>query len=381
MKKIALIGSTGSIGRQVVNVALRYPERFQIVAMAANSNAPLFSEQIARLRPAFAVLRQESAARALPPAPQGTRLAAGEEAFEEACAFADADIVFVAVSGFAGLKASLLALGAGRDIALANKESLVVGGDLVLRKAEEKGAKILPVDSEHSAIWQCLHFDCAAKYRRILLTASGGALRDVPLQKLEKMTAKEALAHPNWDMGAKITVDCATMLNKGFEVIEAMHLYGAPPEKIEVLVHRESIVHSMVEFEDGAVLAQMGVPSMELPIQLALTYPERISCELPPVDFVKLGALHFEAVDEERYPCFSLALECAKKGGTYPCILNAAGEIAVSAFLKGQIKYTQIADIIEGTLSASLRGTAGSYAALEECDLAARARAQALLPQ
>lgn len=381
MKKIALIGSTGSIGRQVVNVALRYPERFQIVAMAANSNAPLFSEQIARLRPAFAVLRQESAARALPPAPQGTRLAAGEEAFEEACAFADADIVFVAVSGFAGLKASLLALGAGRDIALANKESLVVGGDLVLRKAEEKGAKILPVDSEHSAIWQCLHFDCAAKYRRILLTASGGALRDVPLQKLEKMTAKEALAHPNWDMGAKITVDCATMLNKGFEVIEAMHLYGAPPEKIEVLVHRESIVHSMVEFEDGAVLAQMGVPSMELPIQLALTYPERISCKLPPVDFVKLGALHFEAVNQERYPCFSLALECAKKGGTYPCILNAAGEIAVSAFLKGQIKYTQIADIIEGTLSASLRGTAGSYAALEECDLAARARAQALLPQ
>lgn len=381
MKKIALIGSTGSIGRQVVNVALRYPERFQIVAMAANSNAPLFSEQIARLRPAFAVLRQESAARALPPAPQGTRLAAGEEAFEEACAFADADIVFVAVSGFAGLKASLLALGAGRDIALANKESLVVGGDLVLRKAEEKGAKILPVDSEHSAIWQCLHFDCAAKYRRILLTASGGALRDVPLQKLEKMTAKEALAHPNWDMGAKITVDCATMLNKGFEVIEAMHLYGAPPEKIEVLVHRESIVHSMVEFEDGAVLAQMGVPSMELPIQLALTYPERISCKLPPVDFVKLGALHFEAVEEERYPCFSLALECAKKGGTYPCILNAAGEIAVSAFLKGQIKYTQIADIIEGTLSASLRGTAGSYAELEECDSAARARAQALLPQ
>lgn len=381
MKKIALIGSTGSIGRQVVNVALRYPERFQIVAMAANSNAPLFSEQIARLRPAFAVLRQESAARALPPAPQGTRLAAGEEAFEEACAFADADIVFVAVSGFAGLKASLLALGAGRDIALANKESLVVGGDLVLRKAEEKGAKILPVDSEHSAIWQCLHFDCAAKYRRILLTASGGALRDVPLQKLEKMTAKEALAHPNWDMGAKITVDCATMLNKGFEVIEAMHLYGAPPEKIEVLVHRESIVHSMVEFEDGAVLAQMGVPSMELPIQLALTYPERISCKLPPVDFVKLGALHFEAVNQERYPCFSLALECAQKGGTYPCILNAAGEIAVSAFLKGQIKYTQIADIIEGTLSASEQGSAGSYAELEECDLAARARAQALLPQ
>ena len=381
MKKIALIGSTGSIGRQVVSVVLRYPERFQIVAAAANANASLFAEQIARLRPAFAVLRRESAARALPPAPPGTRFAAGEEAFEEACAFADADIIFVAVSGFAGLKASLLALGAGKDVALANKESLVVGGDLVLKMAEEKGAKILPVDSEHSAIWQCLHFDRAAKYRRILLTASGGALRDVPLNKLEKMTAKEALAHPNWDMGAKITVDCATMLNKGFEVIEAMHLYGAPLERIQVLVHRESIVHSMVEFEDGAVLAQMGVPSMELPIQLALTYPERISCDLPPVDFIKLGALHFERVDEARYPCFALALECAKKGGTYPCILNAAGEIAVSAFLQGQIKYTQIADIIEGTLSASEQGSAGSYAELEECDLSARARAQALLPQ
>ena len=208
MKKIALIGSTGSIGRQVVSVVLRYPERFRIVAAAANANASLFAEQIARLRPAFAVLRRESAARALPPAPPGTRFAAGEEAFEEACAFADADIIFVAVSGFAGLKASLLALGAGKDVALANKESLVVGGDLVLKMAEEKGAKILPVDSEHSAIWQCLHFDRAAKYRRILLTASGGALRDVPLNKLEKMTAKEALAHPNWDMGAKITVDC-----------------------------------------------------------------------------------------------------------------------------------------------------------------------------
>lgn len=381
MKKIALIGSTGSIGRQVVSVVLRYPERFQIVAAAANANASLFAEQIARLRPAFAVLRRESSARALPPAPPGTRFAAGEEAFEEACAFADADIIFVAVSGFAGLKASLLALGAGKDVALANKESLVVGGDLVLKMAEEKGAKILPVDSEHSAIWQCLHFDRAAKYRRILLTASGGALRDVPLNKLEKMTAKEALAHPNWDMGAKITVDCATMLNKGFEVIEAMHLYNAPLERIQVLMHRESIVHSMVEFEDGAVLAQMGVPSMELPIQLALTYPERISCGFPPVDFIKLGALHFERVDEARYPCFALALECAKKGGTYPCILNAAGEIAVSAFLQGQIKYTQVADIIEGTLSASEQGSAGSYAELEECDLAARARAQALLPQ
>ena len=381
MKKIALIGSTGSIGRQAIDVALRYPERFRIVAMAANSDASLFAEQAARLRLGFAALRQESAAVGLPRELNGTRFAAGETAFEEACSYAEADIVLIAVSGFAGLKASLLALGAGKDIALANKESLVVGGKLVLAAAEEKGAAILPVDSEHSAIWQCLHFDRAAKFRRILLTASGGALRDVPLESLERVTAAEALAHPNWKMGAKITIDCATMLNKGFEVIEAMHLYGAPLERVEVLLHRESIVHSMVEFEDGAVLAQLGMPSMELPIQLALTYPERLSCGIPPVDFVRLGALHFAAVDEARYPCFSLALECAKRGGTYPCVLNAAGEIAVSAFLKGQIKYTQIADIIEGTLSAPSAGNADCYAGLEECDRAARACAQALLPR
>ena len=380
MKKIALIGCTGSIGKQVIHVTQRYPERFRIVAMAANSNASLFAEQIAAVRPDFAALRQEEAARILPPASQGTRFAAGEEAFCEACAYAAADIVFIAVSGFAGLKASLLALGAGKDIALANKESLVVGGDIVLREAQRRGAKIIPVDSEHSAIWQCLHFDRAAKYRRIILTASGGALRDVPLEKLESMTAKEALAHPNWDMGAKITVDCATMLNKGFEVIEAMHLYGAALGQVDVLIHRESIVHSMVEFEDGALLAQMGVPSMELPIQLALTFPDRIACGLPPVDFAKLGALHFAEADKKRYPCFALALECAKKMGTYPCVLNAAGEIAVAAFLRGQIKYTQIADIIEGTLSAFTPCPTDSYAELEESDRAARADAAALLP-
>ena len=243
--------------------------------------------------------------------------------------------------------------------------------------ARQKGAKILPVDSEHSAIWQCLNFDRGAPFRKILLTASGGALRDVPLKDLEKVTAERALAHPNWNMGAKITIDCATMLNKGFEVMEAMHLYGAALSQIEVLVHRESIVHSMVEFADGAVLAQMGMPSMELPIQLALTYPERLDCGLAPVDFAKIGALHFEKAEERRYPCFSLALACAEKGGTYPCVLNAAGEIAVSAFLRGQIKYTQIAEIIEDVLSRDLRGSAESYGALEEADAAARAAARA----
>lgn len=377
MKKIALIGSTGSIGRQAVEVALRYPDRFRIVALAANTDARRLAEQAARLQPRLAVLRREGASAEVP---AGCRFAAGEAAFEEACAFAEADVVLVAVTGFAGLKATLLALEAGKDVALANKESLVAGGALVTALAKKKGARILPVDSEHSAIWQCLGFDRNAPFRRILLTASGGALRDVPLCDLACVTAKQALAHPNWRMGDKITIDCATMLNKGFEVIEAMHLFGAELAQVQVLIHRESVVHSMVEFADGAVLAQLGVPSMELPIQLALTYPERLSCALPPVDFLQLGALHFEGVDAARYPCFTLALAAAKAGGTLPCVLNAAGEVAVGAFLRGQIKYTQIAEIIEDTLSRAVRGEAESYAQLAETDRAARAAAAKRVP-
>lgn len=375
MKNIALIGCTGSIGRQAIKVAARYPEKFRIVAMAANTGGEVFVRQAAEVRPAFAALRQEGEA---VPVPAGTRFARGESAFEEACSYADADVVLVAVTGFAGLKAALLAIGAGKDVALANKESLVAGGDLVMRLAAEKGVNVLPVDSEHSAVWQCLHFDRKAPFSRILLTASGGALRDVPLAELSSVTAAQALAHPNWDMGAKITIDCATMLNKGFEVIEAMHLYGAALSQIKVLIHRESVVHSLVEFADGAALAQLGVPSMELPIQLALTYPERLPC-CPPADLAAVGALHFSEVERGRYPCFFLALGCAEKGGAYPCILNAAGEVAVGAFLKGQIKYTQIAEIIEGALCAG-ELPYGSYAALEEADAAARARARALLP-
>ena len=377
MKKIALIGSTGSIGRQAVEVVLRYPDRFRIVALAANTDARRLAEQAARLQPRLAVLRREGASAEVP---AGCRFACGEAAFEEACAFAEADVVLVAVTGFAGLKATLLALEAGKDVALANKESLVAGGALVTALAKKKGARILPVDSEHSAIWQCLGFDRGAPFRRILLTASGGALRDVPLCDLACVTAKQALAHPNWRMGDKITIDCATMLNKGFEVIEAMHLFGAELAQVQVLIHRESVVHSMVEFADGAVLAQLGVPSMELPIQLALTYPERLSCALPPVDFLQLGALHFEGVDAARYPCFTLALAAAKAGGTLPCVLNAAGEVAVGAFLRGQIKYTQIAEIIEDTLSRAVRGEAESYAQLAETDRAARAAAAKRVP-
>mgnify|MGYP005777908699 CR=1 FL=1 len=377
-KKIALIGSTGSIGRQVINVCERYPDLFQLVAIAANTGGGLFFEQAEKLRPAFAALRAEGETPAGIPA--HTRFARGEEAFEEACGYPDADVVFIAVTGFAGLKAALTAIKAKKDIALANKESLVAGGSLVMPAAERAGVRIMPVDSEHSALWQCLAFDRGAPFSKLILTASGGALRDVPLEKLSDMAAKDALAHPNWDMGAKITIDCATMLNKGFEVIEAMHLYNAPLEKIEVVMHRESIVHSMVAFADGAVLAQMSYPSMELPIQLALTYPERLPSNAAPLDLVKLSALHFSAPDPARYPCFFLALKCAERGGDMPCALNAAGEVAVQAFLHGQIKFTQIAEIIEETLGRISPRAAESYALLEDTDANARRIARSMLP-
>ena len=377
-KKIALIGSTGSIGRQVINVCERYPDLFQLVAIAANTGGGLFFEQAEKLRPAFAALRAEGETPAGIPA--HTRFARGEEAFEEACGYPDADVVFIAVTGFAGLKAALTAIKAKKDIALANKESLVAGGSLVMPAAERAGVRIMPVDSEHSALWQCLAFDRGAPFSKLILTASGGALRDVPLEKLSDMAGKDALADPNWDMGGKIKIDCATILNKGFEVIEAMHLYNAPLEKIEVVMHRESIVHSMVAFADGAVLAQMSYPSMELPIQLALTYPERLPSNAAPLDLVKLSALHFSAPDPARYPCFFLALKCAERGGDMPCALNAAGEVAVQAFLHGQIKFTQIAEIIEETLGRISPRAAESYALLEDTDANARRIARSMLP-
>ena len=374
--RIALIGSTGSIGRQVVNVAARYPDLFEIVCIAANTGGEAFFEQMQTLSPAFAVLRTEGESGG---APRGVRFERGESAFEEACAYPSADVFFIAVTGFAGLKAALLAAGTGKRVALANKECLVAGGTLVMAAAKKSGAEIVPVDSEHSALWQCLAFDRGAPFSKLILTASGGALRDVPLEKLGGMTAKDALAHPNWDMGAKITIDCATMLNKGFEVIEAMHLYNAPLDKIEVVMHRESIVHSMVAFADGAVLAQMSYPSMELPIQLALTYPARLKANVAPLDLAALGALHFSAPDPARYPCFTLALGCARAGGDLPCALNGAGEVAVCAFLQGRIRYTRIAEIVEGVLSGMQPRPAESYALLQETDARARSAARALL--
>ncbi len=366
MKKIALIGSTGSIGRQVLNVVRRHSDRFKIVSLAAGSNTRLLSEQIREFKPEIATSAENDSEFA-GLIPQGVDFYSGENAFTDAIT-SDADIVVIALVGFKGIIAVLDAIKKGKNIALANKESLVAGGELVMKAAKEKGISIFPVDSEHSAIWQALHFDFTAPFKKLILTASGGAFRDCTSEQLKNVTAKDALKHPNWNMGAKITVDCATLVNKGFEVIEAKWLYNAPFDKIDVIIHRESIIHSMVELYDGAVIAQMSYPSMELPIQLALTYPERINTEIRGLDFAALHKLTFDAPDKDRFPCLDLIINAGKAGGLYPAVANAANERAVGLFLKDRISYFDIYRAIDGALSAFNGEKLSDFESIERAD-------------
>lgn len=349
MKKIAVIGSTGSIGVQTLNVIRRFPKEFKIVSLAGGYNAGLFLRQIEEFRPSVATLATEVNSAYV--APKGTKLYTGENAFTNAIT-EDADIVVIALVGFNGIIAVLDAINKGKNIALANKESLVVGGELVMKKAKEKGVSIVPVDSEHSAIWQALDFEFDRDFKKIILTASGGAFRDTPLRELKRVTSKDALKHPNWKMGEKITVDCATMINKAFEIAEAKWLYNTSFEKIDVIIHRESIIHSMVEYSDNSVIAQMSYPDMELPIQIALTYPDRLKSNIRGLNFAEIGKLTFERVDHERYPCFNLAVEALKRGGAYPAVLNGANEEAVKLFLCDKIGYMDIYSCIYGALEA-----------------------------
>lgn len=344
MKKIALLGSTGSIGRQVLGVVDRYPEEYSVVALAANSSAKVLGEQIKKYKPLVAGLSDPANAAEITDLPKQTSLYLGENALIH-CVIPEADIVFVSVVGFCGLKAVLAALNMKKTVALANKEALVAGGELVMPLAAEKGVDIIPVDSEHSAIWQSLAFDKTRPFKKIILTASGGALRDLPPESLYSVTPEIALRHPNWNMGAKITIDCATMFNKGLEVMEAMWLYNAPLEKIDVLIHPQSIVHSMVEYADNALIAQLAVPSMDIPIQLALSYPDRKESGVSALDLTK-EPLTFMRMDHKRYPCFDIAINAAKSGGVYPCAASAANEVAVKLFLNGKIKFGEIADYI-----------------------------------
>ncbi|MBR1891390.1 MAG: 1-deoxy-D-xylulose-5-phosphate reductoisomerase [Clostridia bacterium] len=347
MKKIALLGSTGSIGRQVVECVKRYPDRYEIVSLSANENAKLLGEQINMFKPEVAGLVNAEKAGEIGVLPAQTTLFLGEQAAVHAV-IDQADLVFVAIVGFAGLKCVLEAIRLKKNVAIANKETLVAGGELVTRLAKENGVKLIPVDSEHSAIWQSLYLDQSTPFENIIITASGGAFRDVPKENLPFMKAKDALKHPNWNMGKKITVDCATMVNKGLEVIEARWLFDCPYEKIKVAYHPESIVHSMVEYADGAIMAQMGFPSMELPISLAMSYPERLA-GAPKLDIFG-KTLHFEKLDLERYPCFSLVLEAAKKGNNYPCAVSSANEEAVKLFLQDKIGFTEIYDYLRYAL-------------------------------
>ena len=354
MINISLIGSTGSIGRQVIDVVLRHKDKFNIISLAAGDNAKLLERQANIFKPQIIALNNPEKAREITELPEGTLLYTGERAALHAVS-EKADIVFVAVSGFAGLAPVLEAIKLGKDVALANKETLVAGGEIVMRLAKEKGVRIIPVDSEHSAIFQCLGFDFGAEFKKLIITASGGAFRDFPKDKIAKMKAADALKHPNWNMGKKITIDCATLLNKGLEVIEACRLYNAPLEKVEAIVHPESIIHSMVEFADGAIMAQLGYPSMEIPIQLALTYPKRYETGVP---FLSLTGktLHFDEIDTDRFPCFSLALDSFKKGGLLPCAMNAANEAAVDLYLKDKIGFYDIAELIACATGSAQNG-------------------------
>ena len=368
MKKIALIGSTGSIGKQTLSVVSRNSDKFEIVSLAGGNNTSEFLEQVKTFKPKVASLVNPVGDLSQY---KGTEFFFGEDAFTNAI-IDEADIVVVALVGFKGIIAVLDAIKKGKDIALANKESLVVGGALVMELARQKGIKITPIDSEHSAVWQALNFDYNAPFSKIILTASGGAFRDKTLEQMKTLTAKDALLHPNWNMGAKITIDCATLVNKAFEVLEAKWLYNTTFDKIDVIIHRESIIHSMVELNDGSVMAQLSYPNMEIPIALALSYPERLKSNVKSLDFAELKNLSFEAVDHERFPCFNLVLDSAKAGALYPAVVNGANEQAVQMFLDGKIAYTDIYKGIYGALMSFGGAHHVHYEDLVEADAYAR---------
>jgi 1-deoxy-D-xylulose-5-phosphate reductoisomerase len=363
VKRLAILGSTGSIGASTLDVAKRHPERFEVVTLAAGRNDAALLAQCLAHRPRHAVLADAAAAERLDAALRANGLATqvrhGPAALEEAASGADVDVVMAAIVGAAGLPATIAAARAGKTVLLANKEALVMSGALFTAAAAEGGATLLPIDSEHSAVFQSLPrgFVCgrAGEFersgaRRIVLTASGGPFRTTPLERLAKATPEQACNHPNWVMGRKISVDSATMMNKGLEVIEAHWLFGAPLEAIEVVVHPQSVIHSMVDYHDGSVIAQLGAPDMRTPIACALAWPDRIASGVGALDLAQLGKLEFERADPVRFPCLRLAAEAIRLGGTAPAALNAANEVAVEAFLGGRLPFPAIAEVIENVL-------------------------------
>ena len=373
-RQIALLGSTGSIGTQALDVVRDNTDRFEIYALVARQNVDLLAQQAREFRPEVVVIADEQyyapLKEALADLPM--KVWAGADAIADVVQMAPVDVVLTAMVGYAGLRPTLAALEAGKAVALANKETLVVAGELVTATARRTGAPILPVDSEHSAIFQCLVGQDASAVEKVILTASGGPFRTTPREALADVTPAEALRHPNWSMGAKVTIDSASMMNKGFEMIEARWLFGLPPEWIEVVVHPQSIVHSMVQFADGAVMAQLGTPDMHLPIAYALAYPHRLRSAAPRLDFAQLSTLTFEAPDRERFRNLDYAYEAARRGGNMPCILNAADEVAVAAFLSGKIGFLAMSDLIAETMARTTFIATPTYDDYVQTDTEAR---------
>ncbi|WP_218079329.1 1-deoxy-D-xylulose-5-phosphate reductoisomerase [Anthocerotibacter panamensis] len=378
MKKLTLLGSTGSIGTQTLQIVEAYPDRFQVVGLTAQRNMTLLAGQVRQFHPEIVAVGGEAERAELLEllagyaAPPDIRVAA--QGVVEVAAHGDAQVVVSGVVGVAGLLPTLAAIEAGKDIALANKETLVAAGPVVMPRIQVKGVHLLPVDSEHSAIFQCLQG--GKELNRILLTASGGAFRDWPVERMKTATVKDALKHPNWVMGRKITIDSATLMNKGLEVIEAHYLFGLDYEQIEIIIHPESIVHSLVEWADTSVLAQLGWPDMRLPILYALSWPERIPTPWRPLDLVKIGTLNFKAPDHEKYPCMRLAYQVGRVGGTLPAVLNAANEAVVELFLNEQISFADIPRLLALTCEAHPTVSAPALADILEADRWAREQVQ-----
>jgi 1-deoxy-D-xylulose-5-phosphate reductoisomerase len=388
MKGLAILGSTGSVGEATLDVAARHPERFKVVALAAHSNHDAMFAQVVRHRPAFAALGDRAAAARLAQRVAGagiaTRVQGGPDALAAAASSPEADAVMACIVGAAGLAPTLAAAAAGKQLLLANKESLVLAGSLLLEAARASGATILPIDSEHNAVFQCLPHGVHSGVRpagvaRILLTASGGPFLRARREDLPSVTPEQAVAHPNWRMGPKISVDSATLMNKGLELIEACHLFALPPDAVRVVIHPQSIVHSLVEYDDGSVLAQMSQPDMRVPIAHALGWPERIASGAPALDLVQIARLSFEAPDLERFPCLAIAQRVARAGGTAPAVLNAANEVAVAAFLGRRLNFASIAAVIDSVLQQHEAGPVRSLDDALAADSWGRERAQAAL--
>jgi len=382
MKHVSILGSTGSIGTNTLRVTSNFPGAFRVVGLAGGRNICLLADQIEAVRPLVASSFDEGASlelqdilrrRGYPPSK--TRFVHGEEGMTDVACHSETTTVLSAVTGAAGLLPTYHALDQGKNIALANKETLVMAGGIMMEKARERGVEIIPVDSEHNAIHQCLRGARRPEIRRLILTASGGPFRQTPKEKLARVSREEALHHPTWRMGEKITIDSATLMNKGLEVIEAFWLFGVGPDAVEVAVHPQSVVHSMVEFVDGSVLAQLGQTDMRIPIQYALTYPERWPCPLPSLDFYRLSKLEFLEPDRERFPCLDLAYRALRAGGTAPAVLNAANEVAVEAFLNRGLGFQEIPAIIASVLGAHLPEEASSLEAVLKADAWARKKA------